>query len=160
MTTDCSDFEGRVDLIASGETTISANETAHLESCAACRGRLHRARALEAVLVARPLLEPSPAFTARVLDAVRRERWRAEQFLDLGFNVAVATGVLLIVAGIVALAWRTGVIAVGGDLATLITAGMTVIAERATAQAPNVMLATVLLTMALAVWWWAEGMEV
>jgi hypothetical protein len=160
VTTRCSDFEDRVDLIVMGEATLSADDAAHVESCATCRGLLQRAKALEAVLIAHPSVEPSPTFTTQVIDAVRRERWRAEQFLDLGFNVAVAAGVLLIVAGVVALAWRTGLIAVGGDLATLVTAGMSVIAERATAQAQNVLLATVVLTMALGVWWWAEGIEI
>ncbi len=154
------DFEQRVDLIAMDETALSAADAAHLESCAACRALLQRARAVETALAVRPVVAPPSTFTTSVLTAVRRERWRAEQVLDLGFNVAVAAGILLIVAGVAALAWRTGLMAIGGDLAALITAGVTMLASRVAPQAENVVLATLLLATALGVWWWAEGIEV
>lgn len=156
----CAEFEDRVDLIAAGDLPLSAVDRAHVDSCPTCRGLLQRARAIESALVARPALEPSPTFTARAMTAVRGERWRAEQFLDLGFNVAVAAGLLLVAAGIVGLAWSTGLIVIGGDLAGLVSAGIAIAVERAAVQAPNVGIATLLLTMALGVWWWAEGLEV
>jgi len=160
VTTPCASFKDRVDLIAMDDAALTAADTAHLESCAACRGLLQRARALERALAARPVPAPPATFTASVLTAVRRERWRAEQVLDLGFNVAVAAGLVLIVMGVTALAWRSGFIAVGGDLAALITAGVTLLAERVAPQMQNVVLAILLLSTALGVWWWAEGIEV
>jgi hypothetical protein len=170
VTTRCDDFQARVDLIAMGgalgdaalsnAATPSDADAAHLESCMTCREVLRRARAVEAALAARPTPELASGFTAKVMIAVQRERWRAEQALDLGFNLAVAGGLLLVVAGLVGLAWRTGLIVIGGDLATLATAGVTVLASRVGPQLPNVMLAALLLTMALGVWWWAEGIEV
>ncbi len=160
MSVGCTDFEDRVDFIAMDEASLSAADAAHLESCADCRALLHRARALEAALAARPVPTAPPTFTATVLAAVRGERWRAEQVLDLGFNVAVAAGLLLIVVGLSALAWRAGVIAIGADLASFITAGVAMLAERVAPQAENVVLATLLLATALGVWWWAEGIEV
>lgn len=160
MKTHCDDFEARVDAIAMGDLALSAADAAHLEVCAACRGVLQRARAIEALLAARPLPELSPGFTARVMSGIERERWRAEQALDLGFNVAVAVGVLLTVAGVFGLAWGTGLIAIGGDMAALVTAGVGVLAERLAPQAQHVVMATLLLTMAIGVWWWAEGIEI
>lgn len=156
----CAPFEERVDLIAAGELTLTAEDAAHLDGCPACRGVLRRAQALETVLASRPALEPPPAFTARVMTAVQGERWREEQVLDLGFNVAIAAGLLLVTMGLLGLAWSTGLIVIGGDLAGLASAGMTLMLERAATQAPNVGGAALLLTMALAVWWWAEGVEV
>lgn len=158
--TSCHDFADRVDRIVADGVSLDAAAAAHLESCAECRGLLRRARALDAALLARTVPEPPATFTTQALSAVRRERWRAEQFLDLGFNVAVATGLLLIVAGVLGIAWRTGLIVIGGDLATLVSAGLSLAVERATLHAPNVGIAALLLTMALGVWWWAEGVEV
>lgn len=158
--TSCHDFADRVDRLVADGLAPGAADAAHLESCAECRGLLRRAQSLDAALLARPLPEPPPAFTTQVMAAVRRERWRAEQFLDFGFNLAVATGLLLVAAGILGLAWRAGLIAIGGDLATLVSAGMAIVAERAAVHAPNVGVAALLLTMALGVWWWAEGVEV
>lgn len=160
MTSRCDDFVERADGIALGDREVSPADAQHLASCASCRGVLQRARAIEAALAARPVPEPPAAFTTHVMAAVRRDRWRAEQVLDLGFNLAIATGVLLIAAGLLGLAWRTGLIVIGGDLATLVTAGVSLLAERAAAQAQNVLLAMLLLTTALGVWWWAEGIEV
>ncbi len=39
-------------------------------------------------------------FHHRLVARVRRERWRAEQMLDWGFNIFVAVGVGLIVVGV------------------------------------------------------------
>lgn len=160
MSTHCKTFAEGVDLIAMDETALSVADATHLDSCAECRGLLRRARAVEAALAARPLATPPSTFTASVLTAVRGERWRAEQVLDLGFNVAIAAGLLLIVVGVAALAWRSGVIAIGGDLAALISAGVTMLADRVAPQTDNVVVATLLLATALGVWWWAEGIEV
>jgi len=155
----CAAFEERVDPIAAGEP-LTADDGAHLDACPACRGMLQRAQALERALASRPALEPPPGFTARVMTAVQGESWRAEQALDLGFNVAIAAGLLLVAAGLLGLAWRTGLIVIGGDLAGLASAGMSLMLEHAAAQAQNVGVAALLLTMALGVWWWAEGVEV
>jgi hypothetical protein len=158
--TPCHDFADRVDRMVADGLAPGAADATHLESCAECRGLLRRARALDAALIARPAPEPPQTFTTQVMTAVRRERWRAEQFLDLGFNFAVATGLLLIVAGVLGLAWRTGLIVIGGDLAALMSAGISIVVDRAALHAPNVGIAALLLTMALGLWWWAEGVEV
>lgn len=157
--TSCDLFADRVDVIASGNEPTSAGDRDHLASCAACRAMLARAHAIDATCRARPTPQPPPGFTAQVMTAVRGERWRAERSFDFGFNLAVVGGVLLVAAGLIGLAWSSGLIVIGGDLAALISAAVAIVVERAAVQAPNVGLATLLLSMALAIWWWAEGIE-
>src|SRR2546430_10422039 len=45
--------------------------------------------------------KPAPQFTARTMALVRRRRWRREQFVDAGFNVALT----IVGIGVVAAAW-------------------------------------------------------
>jgi hypothetical protein len=88
---------------------------------------------------------------------VQHDRWRAEQVLDIGFNVAIAAGVLLILAGIAGLAWVSGFIAIGADMTALVAGGAGAVMARLAPDMPTVTLALLLLTTAVAVWWWAES---
>ena len=72
--------------------------------------RLAMAQRIEMALASRAVAVPPADFTTAVIGRVRRDRWRAEQVVDFGFNVAVSLGVLLIVAGLAGLAWRAGVL--------------------------------------------------
>lgn len=153
----CEAVRDRIEEVASGEATFDAGAAAHVDGCARCRGRLARARAIHQVLAARPQPEPPAQFTADVMARIRRERWRAEQWLDAGFNVAVVAGMLFIVAGLVTVLWASGVAAIGGDLIALAASGTGVIVERLARDAQAVALTLAFLTAAAGVWWWAEN---
>ena len=112
---------------------------------------------IENLLQSRAVPAPPPMFTQAVMRQVQRDRWRVEQAVDLGFNLAVAAGVLLIVGGAVGLAWSAGVLVIDLDLPALAATVTTSWAGRVVAQARTVAMAAGLLSMALGVWWWAEA---
>ena len=112
---------------------------------------------IENLLQSRAVPAPPPMFTQGVMRKVQRDRWRVEQAVDLGFNLAVAAGVLLIVGGAVGLAWSAGVLVIDLDLPALAATVTTSWAGRVVAQARTVAMAAGLLSMALGVWWWAEA---
>jgi anti-sigma factor RsiW len=152
----CDGVQPFLEGIASGDAPDEA-VAGHLASCSSCTGRVARAQAIDHALQARAAPVPPARFTADVMARIRRERWRAEQMLDAGFNVAVLAGALLVVAGLAGLFWLSGLVAVGRDLASLSTAASSVLAKRLAGDFQLVMLAVVFLTTSLAVWWWAEG---
>jgi len=88
---------------------------------------------------------------------VRHDHWQAERFVDLGFNLALAAGVLVILAGAGGLAWSLGFLTVTIDLDALLEATRTELGGRFVAQVQTVAMAAVLLTTALALWWWTEA---
>jgi anti-sigma factor RsiW len=153
----CEDVNRLVEALASGELTADGGVAAHLASCPRCAARVARARAIDAALGGRPAPAPSARFTADVMARIRRDRWRAEQAVDVGFNVAVLAGAILVVGGLLGLAWMAGLAPVGLDLVTLVTDASTLFANRLASNLYVVMLAIVFLTSALGVWWWAEG---
>lgn len=152
----CEEVDPIIETAAGGEA-LPAAVSRHLEGCARCRRALTNAQVVDAALRDMAPLTPPPAFTTSVMARVRRERWRTEQVLDWSFNIAVATGVLLIAGGVAGLAWATGLIVIGSDMMTLLTAASSAAAERLAREAQTLVLAAGLLTMTLALWWWVES---
>jgi anti-sigma factor RsiW len=151
----CEAVDPFIEAVAVGDS-VPDHVTAHIASCARCAPRLAMAQRIEASLVSRAVAVPSTDFTSAVIGRVRRERWRAEQVVDFGFNVAVGLGVLLIVAGLAGLAWRTGVLQIGGEMSTLLLRAVRTAATRAVADSQLVVFVALLLTTAAGLWWWAE----
>ena len=87
---------------------------------------------------------------------LRRERWRAEQVVDLGFNLAVGIGVVLIIGGFAGLAWSAGLISLVRDIAPGVFGATRAAATRMTADVHVMTVAMLLISMAAALWWWAE----
>ena len=87
---------------------------------------------------------------------MRADRWRAEQYLDLGFNFAVARGILLTLAGVWLLLNRSGLVEVAGAVSAAFTEGLALLLQRAAPAAPTFLGALALLMTALGVWWWAD----
>jgi hypothetical protein len=108
------------------------------------------------MLRARPVPRPPQQFTIRTMARIRRARWRSDQFLDAGFNVAVA----LVTLGVIATVWllvdRSGVTAVSSDLLTLIAGGAVTLAHRIAPAISLYLAAAALVLSALTIWWWAE----
>lgn len=153
---DCNDLDDLIEPLAEGEDA-GAEAAAHLDGCARCSARVAMARELDRLLLQRARPDPPPGFTAEVLRRVRHERWRTEQVVDVGFNIAVAAGVLVILSGVSGVLWSLGWFAV--DLETLSAATLAVAPWTAglADQAQTLVMAALLLSSALALWWWVEG---
>ena len=139
------------------ESVIDGSARAHLEGCDRCRARLAYAERIEQWLAARELPQPPATFTATVMARVGDAQWQAERVIDMGFNLAVAAGVLLIVMGGAGLAWFMGLFGVTADLATILAAIDNQVAGRLINQVQTIGISALLLTMALVLWWWAEA---
>jgi anti-sigma factor RsiW len=145
-----------VEAIAAGELTPDRAVSAHLASCEQCAAAIERARAVDRALRARPAVLPSAQFTTRTLARIRRDRWRREQFLDAGFNVAIA----LVVGGVVMAVWmvmdRSGLSAISRDIVNLLGSQAIEVVRLIAPAVPLYAGATLLIGTALAIWWWAE----
>jgi hypothetical protein len=113
--------------------------------------------AIERWMRERPAPVAPPRFTASVISRVRSERWRSERYWDLGFNIAVASGLLLIVAGILALIYASGLAVVGRDALKLFAESLTALATQLAPSLPAYLGALGLTATALGLWWWAEN---
>lgn len=154
---DCEHLEPLIEAIADGTLEPGAAERAHLEGCERCRAALACARQIEGLLMSREAPVPAPNFTLRVMALIESERWRTERIVDLGFNLAMAAGVLTILAGAAGLAWSLGFLAITVDVAALLDAVQGDLGGRVASQIQTVGWAAILLTMTLVLWWWAEA---
>ena len=152
----CDEALESVEAIAAGELTPEGRIAAHFASCPNCAAALESARTLERLLRGRAVPAPPPQFTMRTLGRVRRARWRAEQYLDAGFNIAIVVVVVAVVAGFWMLFDRTGLAAVSNDAIDLLGSGLVTFARRVAPSLPLYAGAAGLLATALAIWWWAE----
>jgi hypothetical protein len=152
----CDEILETVELIASGELIPSPRLVDHLASCRGCAAALESARRVDALLRSRPA-PPAPAqFSSRVMSRMRRARWRSEQWLDWGFNVALAVAGALVVSGLWIVMRQSGLATVSRDAIELLGPGMMLFVRRISPSVPLYAAATALLGTALAVWWWAE----
>jgi len=152
----CDEALDAVEAIAAGELTPDARVAEHLTSCPNCAAALVSARALEGMLRGRPVPKPPTQFTTRTLARVRRARWRSEQFLDIGFNVAIGAVVIAVIGGVWMLLNRSGLVAVSNDAVELFGVSLVALARRVSPSLPLYLGATALLVTALGIWWWAE----
>jgi hypothetical protein len=96
-------------------------------------------------------------FTGAVMSRVRQERWQSERYWDFAFNAAVAIGLVLIVSGVLGLAYRSGLALVGRDALLLFATGLTAAADQVAPMLPAYVAGFILSASALGLWWWAEG---
>ena len=146
------------DLAASDPVPEGIRE--HVTACPRCSARLQLATRIEGVLATRPVADPPAAFTNTVVSRIRNERWRAEQILDLGFNVFVACGIALIAAGVAGLVWASGLVVFSRDVFSVLEAATASTLTTMAGQARTFLFAALLLTLALGVWWWVEQEDV
>ena len=105
----------------------------------------------------RPAPRAPAAFAADLMTRVRQERWRSERYWDLGFNIAVAGGLLIVAAGIVGMMYASGLAVVARDALSLFAQGLTTVADQVAPLLPAYIGAFVLTVSALGLWWWAEN---
>jgi hypothetical protein len=153
----CDDLEPLIESIADGTFEPAAEDRAHLSSCAVCSARLAQARNIEQWLTTRETPQPPPTFTAAVMGRIGQDNWNTERVVDIGFNLAVAAGVLVILAGGAGLAWSLGLFTIDVDVAGLLDAATSQVEGRVINQLQTVAIAAAVLTMALVLWWWAEA---
>src|SRR5262249_50442489 len=126
----CDEVIDVIEPIAAGEVTPEGRVAAHLASCANCAAALASARRVEEMLQGRAVPKPAPQFTSRTMAQLRRRRWRREQFLDAGFNLAL----MIMGVGIVAVVWlalyRTGLIGVNTGALDALGAGFGLLRQR------------------------------
>jgi hypothetical protein len=153
----CDDLEPLIEAIADDSLPLSAEDAAHVASCAICAARIDRAQSIEGLLSLREIAQPPAAFTQAVMARVVQDRWKAERAIDLGFNLAIAAGILVIVAAGAGLAWSLGLLSVTIDVDAIVRALDAGATGRLLSQVQTVAMSAVLLTMALILWWWAEA---
>src|SRR5436309_6019905 len=132
----CDEALDSVEAIAAGELMPDGRVASHLATCPNCAAALERARQLEASLRRREA-PPAPAqFTARTLARIRRARWRSDQFLDAGFNVALGLVAIAVLGGVWMLMHRTGLAAVSSDAINLFGSGFVSLVQRVAPSLP------------------------
>ena len=152
----CDELDLLIEAIADGTIDPSPEQRAHLAACDRCAARLEQARAIEQLLAIRDVATPSPAFTQQVMAQIGREQWQTERVIDLGFNLAMAAGVFVILAGGVGLAWSLGLLSITIDIDAIVQALGAEFTGRVLSEVQTVAMAAALLTLALGLWWWAE----
>ncbi len=155
----CDEALDAVEAIAAEELTPDGRVAEHLATCPNCAAALVHAKALEGMLQRRQVPSAPPQFTARTLTRIRRARWRTEQVLDLGFNVAIGAIVLAIVAGAWMLLYRSGLTSVGSGVAGLFGEQLATFVHTLRPSLPLYAGAAAVLGSALGIWWWAEREE-
>jgi hypothetical protein len=153
----CDDLEPLIEELTDGTLPLSDEDAAHVASCAICSARIESARLIESLLAVREVAQPHATFTQSVMSLVVQERWKAERAIDLGFNLAIAAGIVVILSAGVGLLWSLGMLSVTIDLGAVLQSIDSPAAGRLLSQAQTVAMSAVLLTMALVLWWWAEA---
>ena len=153
----CDEVLETIELIAAGELTASAPVAEHLASCNGCGAALAAARRVDALLRSRVAPAPPANFSSRVMNRLRLARWRGEQLLDWGFNIALVTAGVLVVLGLWMVMRQSGLVIVSSDAVQMFESGMTLLARRISPSLPLYSAATAVLGTALAIWWWAES---
>jgi predicted anti-sigma-YlaC factor YlaD len=152
----CDEALDAIEAIAAGDLVPEGRVAAHLRTCANCAAALADAQLVERMLSTRAAPAPPAPFVTRTMARIRRERWRSEQVVDAGFNVAV----VVVVAGVLSVIWllmhQSGLGGVSRDAVDLFGVGVSALAHRVAPQVPLYAGATALLATALGLWWWAE----
>jgi hypothetical protein len=152
----CEDLDPFIEAMADGVWEPDAEGRQHVASCAVCAARIAQARDIDRFFASRETPQLRANFTAMVMARVAQERWRTERVVDIGFNLAVAAGILVILSSAVGAAWSLGLLTVRIDLDAIAGAFGSDLATRVLGQAQTLVVAAGLLTMALVLWWWTE----
>jgi hypothetical protein len=152
----CDETLDAIEAIAAGDLTPSPRVADHLTSCRACAAALDSARRLDSLLRGRTAPAPPAHFSSRVMSGIRRARWRSEQWVDWGFNIALVAAGLVVVTSLWMVMRRSGLATVSNDAIELLGPGLALFARRITPSLPLYGGATALLGTALGIWWWAE----
>ncbi len=152
----CEEADRLIDAFVSRDEVASDELVRHVESCQRCTAAIELAKTVESWLAARPVTPPPSGFARSVVERLHTDRWRAERNLDLGFNLAIAAGLVVVVGGVWLFINVSGLTAVTEDVARIFADGVTTLAARVVIGLPTYTAAAGLVMTALGVWWWAE----
>jgi len=152
----CDEALDTVEAIAAGDVIPDGRVASHLATCPNCALALERAHQLETSLRQREVPAAPAQFTSSTLARIRRARWRSDQFLDVGFNLAIGVIAFAVLGGVWMLLHRTGLASVSGDAVDVFGSGFVALAKRVAPSLPLYAGAAALLVSALGIWWWAE----
>ena len=152
----CDEVLELIEAIAAGDLTADARVTAHVQSCAGCAAALAAARRVDDLLKQRTTPAAPAQFTTRIMGRIRRDRWRRDQFLDLGFNFVVGVALLVLVGGFWLLLSQSGLGGISQDAASVLGSAAANLIQRAAPSLPLYLAASAIVATALGVWWWAE----
>lgn len=153
----CDTLEPLFEAVADGTAVFEPADAAHVAACEVCARRLEHARLIDQWLAARAVEAPPARFTNAVMRQMGQEQWKMERAVDMGFNLAILAGVLVIIAAGTGLLWSLGLVTVTADLGSIWRSVGTGMTARLVSQMRTLAMSAVLLTMALALWWWAEA---
>lgn len=151
----CEQLDGLIEEVAAGEALADAAD-AHVAACPRCQQRVRLAQDLARLLAGREPIEVPDGFADGVMARVQQDQWRSEQWLDAGFNVAIAAGVAMILAGVAGVAWSFGWMTTDRPTVEVVTRALAPWLASLAAEVQTVAVAALLLTSALGLWWWAE----
>jgi hypothetical protein len=152
----CRELEDQIDAIASSELTPAPGEAAHLAGCARCQAQLALARRIARTLGATDPPLPPAGFVAAIERRVRRDWWKAEQFIDVTFNLAVAGGLGAVLIGTWLLLEMSGLTAVTTDASNVFLSGLRAAVGSVSPRLTTYSLAFVLILTTVLVWWWVD----
>ena len=152
----CDEVLELVEAIAAGDLAPDARVLAHVNSCAGCAAALADARRVEQLLRDRTTPVAPPQFTTRIMGRIRRDRWRRDQFLDLGFNFVVGVVVLSVLGAFWVVLSQSGIGGLSQDAVSVLGSAAAELFRRATPSLPLYLAASAIVAAALGVWWWAE----
>src|SRR5712692_2365220 len=132
----CDEVLEVVEAIAARDLTPDGRVAAHLDSCPNCAAALDSARRIEEMLRARSVPKPPANFTSRTMTLLRRQRWRSEQFLDVGFNLVLGVVALVVIGLVWVLAIRSGLVPVSNTAFDLVGARFVSLARRVAPSVP------------------------
>ena len=134
----CDEVLETIELIAAGELTPGPRIADHLASCHGCAAALASARRVDALLRGRAAPAAPAQFRSQVMSRLRRARWRSEQVLDWGFNIALALAGAVVVVGLWMVMRQSGLATVSTDAIELLGPGMMLFARRVSPVAASV----------------------
>ena len=158
MTFTCRDSEDKIEALASGELIADAAMSAHLAGCPRCQAQLGLARRIERLLEEPPRPAP-PGFVAAIERRLRRDWWKAEQFIDITFNLAIVGGLGAVLIGIWLLLEFSGLVVVTSDASSVFVSGLRSAVAGLSPRLPTYALAFLLVLTAMTVWWWVDEDE-
>ncbi len=155
----CRELDDRIEALASGEQFEDADFTAHLSNCPHCQAQLALARRIEGTLERPALSEVPQGFAARVERRLRRDWWKAEQVIDVTFNLAIAGGLGAVAIGVWVLLSVSGLTVVTTDASSVFMSGLKDAVDSLAPRLSTYTLAFLLIMTAMVVWWWVDNEE-